>query len=395
MEDETAAPAARIRIKTNPYIPHEVVTEILLRLPVTSLLRFRCVSKAWHATMSNDPSFQCTHLRRHRTDDPCLLIAPRIHAIGKNFNGSLTGLYQWEEDDAYGTATALLYPMPEPPFPNFLEAHDLAHCDGLVLVGTRSAAWVPNPVMRRVVELPWGRLGDSTSFSYLEAFGLGHDPHSDAYKVVRFFTPPRVEVLTIGSSDRCWHETVSQPPWFHVKRRPAAICFKGSLIWTVDQKDRNGQLGFLRFRLDEETFSLIPPPPCWSWDDHEASTLSDLREVLCLTTSVGLMNRSLDMWICTDLDLPQWEKCYNILSDWTQPLHPVAMLGNGVLVCRSSGNYLHRCTFQPGKVVTVNHTICMNDLRYDNLDEDTLVEYPRRTATYFDAIPYVPSFVLI
>ena len=71
------------------------------------------------------------------------------------------------------------------------------------------------------------------------------------------------------------------------------------------------------------------------------------------------------------------------------------MLGNGVLVCRSSGNYLHRCTFQPGKGVTVNHTICMNDLRYDNVDEGTLVEYPSRTATYFDAIPYVPSFVLI
>lgn len=154
MEDETAAPAAKIRIKTNPYIPHEVVTEILLRLPVTSLLRFRCVSKAWHATICNDPSFQCTHLRRHRTDDPCLLIAPRIHAIGKNFNGSLTGLYQWEEDHAYGTATALLYPMPVPPFPKFLEAHDLVHCDGLVLVGTRSAAWLLNPLMRRVMELP-------------------------------------------------------------------------------------------------------------------------------------------------------------------------------------------------------------------------------------------------
>ena len=77
MEDETAAPAAKIRIKTNPYIPHEVVTEILLRLPVTSLLRFRCVSKAWEHTISIDPFFH-HELRLHQEHHPCLLITLQI-----------------------------------------------------------------------------------------------------------------------------------------------------------------------------------------------------------------------------------------------------------------------------------------------------------------------------
>ncbi|XBI33442.1 hypothetical protein VPH35_056771 [Triticum aestivum] len=254
--------------------------------------------------------------------------------------------------------------MPVPPFPRFLQAHDLMHCDGLVLVGTQSAAWVLNLAMRRVVELPWGRIGGSTSsrsLSHLEAFGLGRDPCSNAYKVVCFFIPLHVE-------------TVPQTPWFHIKRRLAAICFKGSWIWAVNQMVRDDQLGFLRFRLDEETFSLVPPPPC----------------------CVGLMNRSLDMWICTDLDLPQLEKCYNILLDWTQPLQPVAMLGNGVLVCRSSGNYLHRCNFQPLKGITHYKEIGLLQRKYcHKIIFGTLVEYPGRTATYFDAFPCVPSFVLI
>ena len=41
----------------------ELVIEILLRLPVKSLLRFKSVSKAWQAIIS-DPSFICSHLRQ-------------------------------------------------------------------------------------------------------------------------------------------------------------------------------------------------------------------------------------------------------------------------------------------------------------------------------------------
>lgn len=199
------------------------------------------------------------------------------------------------------------------------------------------------PLVNTSCALGGGRRFDRStpfgSFSYLEAFGLGRDPRSDAYKVIHFFhatafAPLCVEVFTIGNTDRCWHDTVAQPP-LHVKRRRAATFYKGSLIWTVDQMNSDGQLGFLRFSLGDETFSLIPPPPCWSWDNHEASTLSEMHEELCLTTIVVLMNRSLDMWICTDLDMPQCEKCYNILYDWTQPLRLLAVLGDGVLVCRS------------------------------------------------------------
>jgi hypothetical protein len=41
-----------------PYLPHElVVSEILVRLPVKPLLRFRCVCKAWRDTISGDTFF--------------------------------------------------------------------------------------------------------------------------------------------------------------------------------------------------------------------------------------------------------------------------------------------------------------------------------------------------
>lgn len=46
----------------------ELVTEVLVRLPVKSLVRFRCVCKAWCSLISS-PDFVSLHLAHHRDDD--------------------------------------------------------------------------------------------------------------------------------------------------------------------------------------------------------------------------------------------------------------------------------------------------------------------------------------
>ena len=49
------------RRRTNLHFPDEIVLEILTRLPVNSLLRFRCVCKNWYSYITN-PNFISTHL---------------------------------------------------------------------------------------------------------------------------------------------------------------------------------------------------------------------------------------------------------------------------------------------------------------------------------------------
>jgi hypothetical protein len=53
-----------------------LTTEILARLPVKSLLRFRSVCKAWRAVISDDLSLVSAHLRHHQPDPSALLIFP-------------------------------------------------------------------------------------------------------------------------------------------------------------------------------------------------------------------------------------------------------------------------------------------------------------------------------
>ncbi|XBI69380.1 hypothetical protein VPH35_048453 [Triticum aestivum] len=404
-DDDTAEPAAK---RPTLHIPHDVVTAILLELPVSTLLRLKSVCKAWHRTISEDSSFHDAHLHRHRTDLR-LLIAPRIctKVAGNNFHGgsntytdAMAGLYLWDEDHPYHAATALVHPMPFRSYP--VQSYPcLVHCDGLVLVGIESAGWVLNPATRRILPL-------HRSFGKAGMFGIGRDPRSKAYKVLRFYhrpkpdstsvtgygTSPHVEVFTIGRKFPSWHETAAQPPC-HVKTRLPATFFKGSLLWIIDHCYGGAPLGLLRLRLDDETFSIVHPPPCWTSLHHEPSSMSVLRQELCMTTSVGLTFQSLDMWICIDLDTPQWEKRHNILSDWTRPLRPVAVFGDGVLVCRLSDRYLCRCTYQPGENVVVKHTIGLNAISYYNIGKITAVQYPSPSTFYFDAIPYVPRLVSI
>jgi F-box interacting protein len=154
---------------------------------------------------------------------------------------------------------------------------------------TQTEVRVLNPATRRLLTLPrssncaavptlfrFHPFAQPTSFLTFGIAGIGHDPRSDTYKVARFFfTPPNllatdtdhnygVEVYTIGV-DQQWRETTARPPYpAHVRRSPAF--FKGSLFWTIDERKLGqGELtpGFLRFRLEDESFSItLPPPGC-------------------------------------------------------------------------------------------------------------------------------------
>jgi hypothetical protein len=222
--------------ETTWHVPHDIVFKILLLLDIKPLMRFACICKAWHITITADRCFQREYDSPH---EACVLIAPQTKSSsGRGVPLPITthGLYRWEiqQGDSQATLVEAMHSFPTVEEPR---RHMLSHCDGLVLVPTDSGlVHVLNPATRRVLKLPPSTRGLPSSFSNLTmgfnmALGLGHDPRSDTYKVARFFYRsrysahdyryiPGLEVFTI-ERDEHWRDIEVTPPYPVIAGRTA------------------------------------------------------------------------------------------------------------------------------------------------------------------------------
>nr|TKW38250.1 hypothetical protein SEVIR_1G101800v2 [Setaria viridis] len=151
-----------------PELSDEIVLNILVRLPVKTVLRCRAVCKAWLAIIS-DSSFTRAHLRCSASrceQNPRFIITPHTldHVPWEDLPTTFSNhirFYQWQQASSEPCAT-------------------LPTADGLVLAPTDTRLYLFNSTTRESITLP----GD-TPRCYCA--GLGLDPHMGKYKVVRAF----------------------------------------------------------------------------------------------------------------------------------------------------------------------------------------------------------------
>uniref|UniRef100_A0A7N0UPI0 F-box domain-containing protein n=1 Tax=Kalanchoe fedtschenkoi TaxID=63787 RepID=A0A7N0UPI0_KALFE len=129
-----------------PTIPHEILADILSRLPAKNLLRFRTVSKTWLSLIS-DPNFVKQHLRK---SENCVcryeevgISCPNIRMVGS--------------------------------------------CDGLIcLIAGQTGICKWNPAITKLRKLPNSgiheRLGSLCDIGFI--YGFGYDEVNDDYNVV-------------------------------------------------------------------------------------------------------------------------------------------------------------------------------------------------------------------
>ncbi|KAJ6670234.1 ASSOCIATED INTERACTION DOMAINS-CONTAINING PROTEIN putative ISOFORM 1-RELATED [Salix viminalis] len=148
-------------------IPEHLVTKILLKTPIKSILRFRCVSQSWNSLITL-PYFIKEHLANAkplilRTENPVVSLSLLLDSEGLDRSSQM----------------------------EFHRPHSfeiVASCNGVVLLrgryrefdGRRLILW--NPSIKKTLYLPPPRSYASTVTTLL---GFGYDPRSDDYKVPR------------------------------------------------------------------------------------------------------------------------------------------------------------------------------------------------------------------
>jgi hypothetical protein len=255
---------------TPAFLPDEVIFDILSRVPVKSLCRFRCVSKVWRAIVS-DPIFIAV-----RKPSPAELLL----VVGSSSDDSSSSLRLVNVE---GTVVRVINdytgynwtPVCSSPIDGIL-------CVTSYSKGAPTAGLIDLTTMKQLLV---------THLGTDRAWGFGRAVPSGAYKVVRFNSSRECDVLTIGNGDDAWRRRKSFPfrkDAYSHDNYTAAI--NGVLHFlAVALPDAAG--GVLRFDLEtEEWKSRITGPPNVKLGRLEIS-LGELNGALCMVEpGIGCWN---------------------------------------------------------------------------------------------------------
>ncbi|KAH0643279.1 hypothetical protein KY289_034253 [Solanum tuberosum] len=190
-------------------LPPELITEILLRVPVKSLLKFRSVSKFWLALISSR-EFIKNHLSLSASNHH-VLISIQNRDCKWNFKECLFRSLFY---DSVTEAFDLKYPIED----NSKLIDILGSCNGLILLmGYIGCLLLWNPTTRMHKKLPNPR---PRWKNYYDDYGFGYDELRDDYKnneIKRFWF--------FANGKLHWDTITFSPNFDDVRKCSRIICF--------------------------------------------------------------------------------------------------------------------------------------------------------------------------
>ncbi|XP_019158828.1 PREDICTED: putative F-box protein At1g32420 [Ipomoea nil] len=258
-----------------PFLPQEILVEILSKLPAKSLVRFKCVSKFFSSLLVDHP-FTDLHRNWSLTLPSRMSILILYPVLWRepnfpNFNWHYTINYSEEnQGNLHLQANRLQYFDDNPNL--FRKLYLSSSLNGLICFcrfSDRSdEIAIHNLSTRQHIPLPSNCHYDGSC--KMNAFGLlGFDSGSRRYKVlksVEFTTGDSVSVkhwvFTLGV-DKSWRE-IHSSPYYHPYN-----CFNNhfystsvhidGVIYSLNSLNKDGDIVAFDFRT--ENFRAIPPPP--------------------------------------------------------------------------------------------------------------------------------------
>ncbi|KAJ4972963.1 hypothetical protein NE237_006137 [Protea cynaroides] len=223
----------------------DLMANILSRLPVKALSRFKCVSKQWNMLIS-DPYFVSAH-QSWATQDPNIMNVLWVDQDG------LIGVCSIEEKEERIVTLDLIRP-------NYLDTFSRVTmvgrpCNGLICLAAGGETLVCNPATQNTVVIP---KGNTRKYNYVQ--GLGFCSSSNEFKLVRLFERWEVdksipkscrwygcELFTVGQRGSQGTNLLQRSrSWRHVGNLPYQIAYpffsimcyaNGSVHWIIEPVD--------------------------------------------------------------------------------------------------------------------------------------------------------------
>ncbi|KAK3018504.1 hypothetical protein RJ639_003589 [Escallonia herrerae] len=304
-------------------LPPELITDILSRLPVKSLLRFRRVSKPWRSQIDS-PGFVKLHLYRsiQSGSNLCLAVGDLLKTGRLLHSVSLHSL------------DALHIPI-ELKILNNAKVTVLGSCDGLCLLQggpNDDDAVLFNPSTRKYRCLPATPIEyPKKCANYFLSFGFGYDLVNDDYKVLKTteFRNKRDGWISTGAKvfslkSNSW-KTVQNfgggchPPY--PNRQVWGVHVKGFLhsVMKLSTKPHGSPIAVLGFDLCDEKCSFVALPDFASTEKNLFErNVVEFGGCLCVLDVYGDFRT--DVWVMKDYGVREsWSKVASVAPPAVEP----------------------------------------------------------------------------
>ncbi|CAN0897024.1 F-box protein CPR1 [Linum grandiflorum] len=295
------------------HIPIEIVTGILLRLPVESLVRFRSVCKEWRSIIDS-PSFselQIQHSTSTTKNAILFLVQDNNQLIFKDF---VDGLHRQTLIDFQQDATG-------DPLGNHTTLY--GSCNGLLCVGYKSDMALIYTVATHKSFITPSIVPEKLKMKYYDyamsvlydcGYGFGYDSVSGEYKVVRVFHTKcddnsYLETQVVQFGVRSFSFKDVEIPYVLYQKIGAFL--GGAVHWVAGKfDDLASPKVILRFELGFGEYKEIPQPE-YARGGGLSLRVGELGNCLCVLDNCD--DKFVDVWMMKEYGVKEsWMKFFSV-----------------------------------------------------------------------------------
>ncbi|XP_027171775.1 F-box protein CPR1-like [Coffea eugenioides] len=336
-------------------LPEDVLMQILVRLPVKCLFRFRCVSKSW-CSLIKSPHFAGLHVRRAKSGNQEDVIL--VKRFIKNERKTVLSLHSNDES----LSLQVMAPDFEVPYSTDYDMHLVSTCHGIICLRNNACndIYLCNPTTREFLTLPGSPFRCPQGYRRLLAdLGFGFDAISDDYKIITFIEiapreyngdlyPCKAEIYSL--SNNFWREldiNVTMSDMIYNNLR-FSVQFNGCFHWCTVLTD-SFVYKILSFDMGTEQFLEIQYPdgvvnPEEEFGMQKLTVLDNSLAMICYAIpETQISDQHFDIWVMTEYGVQEsWDKKFSIgpLSGIESPL---SSWNNDKLLWEMSNGQLASC----------------------------------------------------